>query len=638
MSTRDEYLRLVEKANSAAFDYYTNNVSPLSDEEYDLIVNQIEDIEKEHPEYKESASLKKVAGGYGYGTVKHKVPMLSLDKVREKSDVVEFVKTLQHKIYSVWLEPKYDGISLSVQVDAHGSVERILTRGDGIKGEDVTPILTPLIESGQVILNLDNKHYAHEVRGELLVSFEDFKKANEQRTKHGLKPYANPRNIVAGILKSSEPDPYVTLTFVPHDAIQLYTLETGQGSLEGFLAALDNFGDTRRSSFPYPTDGVVITVSPDCRDYRDATDRAPRWAKAYKFEAEKALTVIRDIEMGVGRTGNISFTAIVDPVEVDGSTVSKATLHNYKFIQDNDLRIGDTVEIYKANDIIPRIEKPILERRSPDSKPYEVEPICPISGTPLDTSKVIWRSTAPEASNGSWLAYAVSRDVLDIDGMGTEITDALVTSNKAKSFVDLYTLTLADLADLELSNGRRLGMANAKKIKQQIDESKSQPLSRFITALGIRSIGRTFGRRLARKFGTLEALLQVLDTDQVPDVEGLGEARTKEFVKGLRRYSGILRRLEDLGIHPVEEEATESAISGKTVVVSGSLTGSLSSYNRNQINELIDSLGAKAGSSVSKNTDLLVTSGTTSSKYKKAVSLGIQIVTPEEFANLIGVE
>lgn len=711
-----EYKRIVSVLSAAAEAYYTGEVSDLSDEEYDSLLDSVKDWETVHPRQTVKHSLYEVSGGFGTGTVKHDTPMLSLDKVRTLEEIKEFAGKELSRGRTLLLEPKYDGIAMSVVLDAHGGLVKAVTRGNGIEGEDLTHKLRFLQQNKQLVfVNVPPDGEEH--RGELLVSFKNFLHVNKlrrlereklEREKERLvrsapeasrveitnkfaarakeyTDYANPRNIVTGVLKAKvfteadyfaekarrdaerkagkrnkygtdrdlkiSPDPTVTLTFVPHDNVSLYTVSE-LSSIDELMKKIKSFGLTRRESFPYPTDGVVLTVPPADRDYSESTSRAPKWAKAYKFEAEKALTVIRDIQMGVGKTGNISFTALVDPVFVDGSLITKATLHNYDFIQENGLRIGDTVEIFKANDIIPRIEKPILERRPADSVPYTVDPVCPISGTPLDTSQVVWRSLAPEASAGAWLAFAVSRAALDIDGFGEKIANFLIQQDYVKDFADLFSLTeeqLSNIPKIDTLNEDGtvtqrmnkdgslsiLGDTIAHALYTEIQKARSKPLSRFIAALSIKGVGTTFSRRLARQVPNLSSLVDSNYT--IPLVEGFADGRRKLLLAGLENRKETIRKLVLLGINPTREATVVSSpVKGLTFVITGAPTGKLEGYSRQQVNEMIESHGGKTSGSVSKKTSFLVSTETGTSKYKNAIKLGVPVITPDQLAELLG--
>lgn len=354
--------------------------------------------------------------------------------------------------------------------------------------------------------------------------------------------------------------------------------------------------------------------------------------------------------MAVGRTGNISFTGVFDPVLVDGSTIGRATLHNMAFIRDRDIRIGDKVVVKKANGVIPRIENSLPEFRPENATIYDPEPVCPVSGEPLDTSGAIWRSPAPEASIGALISYASSRDALDVEGVSDAVATALVSGDKplVNGLADLCTVTEAQLAALPLNDtktgtARTLGVKNAAKIAAEIEKAKKQPLNRVMTALGIRKSGRTFGRRLAVHFHTMDALLAATESDFLASgVEGVGPERARLFYEGFQRLRPTIDKLRDAGVNlgtGAEQDGTDPSakpLSGMKAVVTGAMTGPLAALARNEMNELLELLGATASGSVSKATSLVVASDLTSSKAVKAAQLGIESISPEEFAVRIG--
>ena len=655
----------VAQANAAAAAYYDTDVELLTDSEYDRLLADIEAFEVEHPNEKIEHELftAVAAGTSAGGDVEHDVPMLSLDKANTIAEVRAFVSKAESAGGTVRLEPKLDGMAVNVTY-VDGKIERVTTRGDGKSGEDITDRILAINVSGLP------RDVAYDgtvgVRGELLMSADDFELSNKNRVAAGKPAFANPRNATAGSVRASSREYTVALTFISYgmtgdqDSTETIAQDTHLAA-QGFLPAsqisvdlnagsdviseIEAFGvDRKTDAFPYPTDGIVVkVVEPDVREAMGETSRAPRWAVAYKYEADSAVTTLLGIDMAVGRTGAISFTANVEPVLVDGSTIARATLHNFDFIHKNDLRIGDKVEIFKANDIIPRIVRSFPEFRGEDSEPYDPPRVCPISGEPLDTeSSVIWRSTSPEASLGSLLTYATSRDVFDIDGFGTELADALALSDTVNDMGDVFLMTEAELAAVTLDNGQLFGAVRAKKVYDGIQNAKGAGLARAITSLGIRKSGRTFGRRLAARFGSIDAILAAPIGDFYT-VEGVGDERANLFYQGFTTKRPIIEKMRAAGVvlaNPVVEETTSGGggkpLAGMTVVVTGAMTGPLKGIARNAMNELIEANGGKSSGSVSKSTSLLVCGETGSSKWVKANELGVTIVTPDEFAGMVG--
>jgi DNA ligase (NAD+) len=369
------------------------------------------------------------------------------------------------------------------------------------------------------------------------------------------------------------------------------------------------------------------------------TSRAPRWAVAFKYEAETAITKLLSIETGVGRTGNISFTAVLEPVLLDGSMVGRATLHNVGFISEKDIRIGDLLVIKKMNDIIPGVVKSLSEHRGEDSTPYEPSHFSP-SGEPLDMSGAIWRSTDPSESLGALLSYATSRDVFDVDGFGSELGDALALSDSIKDMGDVFLMTEAELAAVKLENGQLFGTTRAAKVYAGLQNAKAAGLARAITSLGIRKSGRTFGRRLAARFKSIDAIMDAPITEFYT-VEGIGDERANLFYQGFTNKRAVIEKMRAAGVVlalPKEDESVSAgkALQGMTVVVTGAMTGPLKGIARNAMNELIEANGGKSSGSVSNSTSLLVCGEPGSSKWTKATELGVRIVTPDEFASMVG--
>ncbi len=657
------YQSAVSRALEAADAYYNGADELMTDAEYDALIETIEAYETANPADAIDHGLhtKVAAGTAAVGDVAHPSPMLSLEKAKTMDEVHALLARAEEAAEAIGVpkshvmlnvEPKLDGMAMRA-VYRNGRLVQVVTRGDGHAGEDVTVRLSrPQVAVRGLPSFIDNAPAEFELRGEMLMSHEDFEFSNANRVAAGKTAFANPRNATAGSVRAETLDYDVRMTFICYVPTGLW----GAGLLDAAHLDEDLQGDDyefnikdfgeHRDVFEYPTDGVVIKVNhPDVRRRMGEGSRAPKWALAYKYEAEKGKTVLRDIEMAVGRTGNISFTAILDPVKVDGSVVARATLHNYDFIADNDLRIGDTVEVYKANDIIPRIVKAFVELRPADAVEYAPARVCPVSGEPLDTSGKIWRSLAPEASLGSAIAYAASRDALDIDGLGTEIAVALVENDLVADIGDLFSLTSPVLANLQLAqpNGsvRLLGEKVATKLVENIAKAKEQPLSRYITALGIRKSGRTFGRRIASEFETIDAVLAA-SRDDFYRVEGVGEERAALFFEGVQRSRPVIEKLLAAGV-PLNTVATAPdagsgarPLEGMRVVVSGGMSGVLSKYSRNEMNELVERYGGKSSGSVSKTTSLLVAGEGAGSKLAKAEELGVKVMTPEEFAVFVG--
>lgn len=666
----EDYWSSVASAQAAAAAYYAGTESPLTDAEYDSLLDDILQAELAlipPSDIIDHGLFTRVAAGVAaVGDVPHPTPMLSLEKVKTDEDIRKFLTRVidasdaSPRETMVSVQPKLDGLAIRA-VYRKGLLVQVVTRGDGQAGEDVTE----RIMRDNVLINglpdyLEAEYgvpmpYDAEVRGELVMSRDDFATSNANRIASGKTGFANPRNAAAGSLRAETLDYEVEMTFVTyeHDGVialdpsfiyadQLPGAETIQAYYwEAVIAALTDFG-TMRADYDYPTDGAVIkATSTDVRDELGTGTRAPKWAVAFKYEAQTGETVIRDIVVEVGRTGNLSFTAVFDPVLVDGSTIGRASLHNTSLIAEKDIRIGSKAVVYKANDIIPQV---LSVTNDPETTVPWTPPTEDADGFPYVQRGKFLTSTNPADSVGSLIRYAASRDVLDIDGLGSEIADALVNSAGVEDLSDLFTLSLDELTNLplgETSTGgvRRLGEKNAQKLIDGITAAKSQPLNRVITALGIRLTGRTFGRRLATHFGSLGALLAA-STDDLLAVEGVGPERAAVIHAGLQKNAQVIDNLIEYGVtNAVEkdESAGAAVLAGMSVVVTGSTKGTkLEAYGRNEMNELIERHGGKSSGSVSKNTSLLVAGDGAGSKLAKATDLGVEVITPDEFAERLG--
>jgi len=661
-----DYPALIRQAQAAAAVYYNDGIQIMTDAEYDQLLEAIAAYEGAHPaELIEHNLFTAVAAGTSTGDVPHPSPMLSLEKVKTDNDIRAFLLRAnaagKGAATFVSIQPKLDGLAIRA-VYRDGLLAQVVTRGDGQMGEDMTSRvlsdrlaisgLPSALEPGRSHSDLPS----FEMRGELVMSVEDFAVSNANRIAAGKTGFANPRNAAAGSLRAESLDYDVQLTFVTyeHDGdipVQAASSFIYADSLPGaetipadaplmMIEAIEAFG-ALRGEYPYPTDGAVLKVTaPATRLTLGTGTRAPKWAVAYKYEAQTGETVIRDILVEVGRTGNLSFTAVFDPVLVDGSTISRASLHNTSLIAEKDIRIGSKAIVYKANDIIPQV---LSVTNGEDTTPW-VAPTEDADGFPYVHRGKFLTSTNPADSVGALIRYAASRDVLDIDGLGSEIADALVTEAGVVDLSDLFSLSLAELTELELgatSTGgvRRLGAKNAKKLIDGIEEARYQPLNRVITALGIRLTGRTFGRRLAVHFLSLDALIAAT-ADDLLAVEGVGPERAAVIHAGIQKNRRIIEALRDLGMTSEMEEgesAGAAALAGMSVVVTGSTKGTkLEAFGRNEMNELIERHGGRSSGSVSKNTSLLVAGDGAGSKLAKAQELGIETITPDEFAVRLG--
>lgn len=664
MTMTFDYPAAIARAKDAALAYYNGDEPTMTDAEYDHLLAEIMQHEVDYPDDKvDHGIFTSVAARVAVtADVPHPSPMLSLDKVTDEHDIQKFLARVAEAApdaadSQVSVQPKLDGMAIRARYE-DAKLVQVVTRGDGRSGEDVS---ARVLRDNVAIAHLPrylpaSAPVSFEVRGELLMSHEDFAISTVNRVAAGKASFANPRNATAGTVRADKLEYDVQLTFVTYDHDGIPADAEGQflfaddlldsaggtfaaSSAGSILDAVEAFG-AARADFEYPTDGVVLkATAPRVRSALGATSRAPRWAVAYKYEAQTGETTIRDIIVEVGRTGNLSFTAVFDPVLVDGSTISRASLHNVDLIADKDIRIGSKAIVYKANDIIPQV---LSVTNGPDTTPW-VPPTEDADGFPYERRGKFLISTNPADSVAAHIAYAASRDVLDIDGLGREVAEALVNGDRVERLDHLFSLTEEQLANLpmgETSTGavRRFGATNAAKVYANIQRSKTQPLNRIITALGIRKTGRTFGRRLAAHFRSLSALLEAMPED-LQQVEGIAAGRAEVIYSGVQRNRHVIRRLIELGVTSTSEDAVPSAapLAGMTVVVTGSTKGTkLEAYGRNEMNELIERNGGKSSGSVSRSASLLVAGAGAGSKLAKAEELGIETVSPDEFASRLG--
>ncbi|TPN05050.1 NAD-dependent DNA ligase LigA [Mesorhizobium sp. B2-3-3] len=676
------YAAAVEEAERAAAAYYTAGESTLDDDAYDRLVRAIAAYEEEHPqEVLDASPTGKVAGGAVSGDVPHTVPMLSLDNVFSAEQFVTWTASVERRIgrpVAAWsVEPKLDGLAVAARY-RQGVLEQLITRGDGTAGEDVSHAIG-------TVLGLPERLGAPatlEIRGEILMTTEQFEAANAVRTEHGAAPFANPRNGAAGTLRAKDRPYRVEMTFfaygalalpdsgeltdtlagLPHSEVLEYvagigvhtaadtavaprtvtTVEEVQAGVED-IAAL-------RASLPFGIDGIVIKadLAADQRDAGSGT-RAPRWAIAYKLPAVEKVTRLLGVEWNVGRTGIIAPRAVLEPVEIDGSTVSYATLHNPADITRRDLRLGDHVMVYKAGDIIPRIEAPVAHLRTGEEQPIEFPEACPRCGSEIDASEQRWRCTrGRDCRLVASISYAAGRDQLDIEGLGTTRVVQLVDAGLVQDFADLFTLERDQLLSLD-----RMGETSTDNLLAAIGAAASRPLSRVLCALGVRGTGRSMSRRIARHFASMDRIAAA-DVEALQQVDGIGKEKAAAVVRELQELAPLIGKLVAAGVNMTEPgatpppepgaaqegEAEESATSGlplagMTVVVTGAMTGALEKLSRNEMNELIERAGGKSSSSVSKRTSLLVAGEKAGSKRTKAEDLGVRIAAPEEFAELV---
>ncbi|KYO68745.1 NAD-dependent DNA ligase LigA [Thermovenabulum gondwanense] len=647
--------------------YYVFDNPKITDSEFDNLMKELQRLEENFPEFITPDSPTQRVGGEplsAFAQVVHRVPMMSLSNAYTREDLLDFNRKVEEiagsKVEYV-VELKIDGLAVSITYE-DGIYKRAATRGDGEIGEDVTQNVRT-IKSVPLKLEfpVDKKPRIIEVRGEVYLPKEDFKKLNEEREEEGLPLFANPRNAAAGSLRQLDPritakrplnifvygiGYYEGIEFFTHFEILKFYEEVGL-RVNPYAKLFDNFADVidycmsfaeKRHELPYEIDGMVIKVnSLELQRKLGYTAKSPRWAIAFKFPAEQKETTVEDIIVRVGRTGVLTPTAILKPVRLAGSTVSKATLHNVDYIKEKDIRIGDKVIVEKAGDIIPEIVKSLKEKRTGEEKEFVMPENCPECGEKVIrlAEEVAYRCTNPScpAQVRRSIEHFVSRDAMDIRGMGPAIVNALLSNGLIKDAADIYYLKREDLIPLE-----RMGEKSVANLLKAIEESKKRPLARLIYALGIPFIGEKSASILAENFSSLEDLMNASYEDLIKIPE-IGEKMAQSIIaffnnEGTKKF---IVKLRNAGVNTkgeAEKKNKEGIFNGLTFVI----TGTLRNFSRSEIKELIESLGGKVTDSVSKKTDYLIVGEEPGSKFEKARNLGTKILNEEQFLELIKTE
>ena len=655
--TREEFLEQVNVLEKAAEAYYAGTDQHITDAEYDLMLDNVEEAAKNNGWTEAENLTDKVAAGYSAGSeVTHVKPMLSMAKVKN----IHELETFANKIGDYKIEPKLDGLAIGLTY-REGKLVGAATRGDGIKGESVLP---------QIMRNtVKNLPYEISelglvtVRGELFMTHSDFEQANVERTKRTGQPFANSRNATAGIIRNQKTEEaYAVLSFAAYDVVGMGKESYGEDlehldsmgfqtaasllpEAEGSLAErVASFG-LQRSELDYPVDGIVIkATSLKVREELGEGAKSPNWSMAYKFEDEKKTTMLLSIDRFVGRTGAISYVANFEPVELEGTVVAKATLNNASYIASNNIRIGGEVILQKANQIIPQI----VSGYNNASAPVYVAPkTCPNCNQDLDTtSSIVWRCINPECSTLQALKFFTGRDFMDIEGLSEATLTRLLESGKVNDPADLYSLTVDELATLKVESSknsdaeyRLLGEKTAVKLYNEIQKSKQQDFNRIVSSLNIRHLGRRLGKRIAVSFPTMDSL-QSASVNDLMNVEGIAKDKAEAIHSGLKARKPLIDKLASAGVNMGSDKATEPAktvskaglewIQGKTFVLTGA--GSMS---RNELSEILESMGGKAQSSVSSKTDYVIAGTDAGSKLTKAESLGVAVKNIEEVIALV---
>lgn len=651
---------LINYINKASYEYYVLDNPTITDQEYDDYYNELLSLEEKYPELKRSDSPTNRVGGDvldKFEKVTHDHPMLSFDDIFNNEEIILFDerirKTISNPTYT--LEPKMDGLSGSL-IYKDGVLVRGATRGDGITGEDIT---TNLKTIKSLPLRLTEK-IDIEVRGEIYMSKISFEKANIEKRKNNENEFANPRNAAAGSVRQL--DSKITAKrnldfmayFIPNP--EDFGLKTQSESLEYLrkLGFVTNYKlnkkandvneiiqyiedlSKKRKSLPYNIDGVVLKVDNlDDEKKLGFTSRVPRWGIAYKFPAEEVLTTLNEIKFTVGRTGKITPNAIFSPVHVDGSLVSKATLHNEDYCLDKDVRIGDVISIRKAGDVIPEVVEVKLERRKNDSIPFKMIDNCPMCNTTLvkkDANHFCPNENCPARDIES-LIHFVSRDAMYIDGFGDRIIEDFYNMNYLKNIDDFYTLY--KYKD-ELKTLEGFGEKSIENLLREVENSKENSLERLLFGLGIRYVGKKTAKILSKYYKTMDNLIKA-DFDELKSIPDIGDVIANSIIDYFNNEKNIdlINRLKSQGINMrytgMDIDTTNDNINGKTFVITGTL-----SVPRDEIKEKLESLGANVTGSVTKKTDYVIAGDKAGSKYDKALELGITIINEEEYIKMIG--
>jgi DNA ligase (NAD+) len=661
--------KLREELNRHNYLYYVLAQPEISDQQFDRLMKELIELEEKHPELKSPDSPTVRVGGQpieGFVSVRHAVPMMSIDNTYNEDDVRAFDtrvrKLLDTEAVRYVLEPKIDGVASSLRYEK-GVLVLAATRGDGTTGDDITA-QARTINSIPLRLHDDGKlPDVLEVRGEIFMANADFQRINKDRAAEGLEIFKNPRNLTTGTLKQL--DPKITaqrrLRFVSHGLGEVSALPTQSywewlkllnkwrlpttdetsyaETIDAAIAFIEKFQDIR-GKLLYQTDGMVLKVDDfKQRDELGTTSKSPRWVIAYKYAAEQVQTVLREVDWQVGKGGTLTPVARLEPVFVAGTTVSNATLHNIEQIQKLDLHIGDTIVLEKAGEVIPYVRQAVAEKRPKGAKPVHPPTKCPSCGAKVekeaDTPYIRCINPDCPAQFRERLKWFCGRKQMDLENIGDKLVDQLVDKGLVKTFGDLYHLTKESLLNLE-----RLGEKSAQNILDAIDGSRKNGLDRLLAGIGIRHVGNRGAHVLATSFGSLEALAEA-SVEQLSEVNEIGPVIAESVHDFFHNAAGrhVIAELKKAGLDPkmdvvkaATEPSAELPLAGQSIVV----TGTLPTLDRTEIEELIVKLGGKASGSVSKKTSFLVAGESAGSKLDKANALGVTVLSEEEFLKKVG--
>lgn len=663
MNVENRISELIDLINYHNDKYYNEDTPEISDYEYDNLMKELIKLEEENPKLKRVDSPSSRVGGKPldkFEQVVHKIPMLSLANAYSAQDLRDFDKRVRDMVedeVEYVVEFKIDGLSVGLTYN-NGLFEKGATRGDGIVGEDISQNLKTV---KSIPLRIKDQEEVV-VRGEVFISKDDFKKVNEQQEKQGLQLFANPRNLAAGSLRQLDPKltakrpldififnlEYVQNTdFKNHSEALDYLKELGfkvspnykvYNNIQDVIDHIKYWTDNR-GELGFEIDGMVIKVNNLAqRETMGYTAKSPRWAIAYKFPAEQKKTKILDIIVEVGRTGTITPTAVLEPVRLAGTSVSRATLHNEDYIREKDIKINDTVLVQKAGDIIPQVVEVIKEERTGDEIDFEMPKKCPVCSEPTvrlegeSAVKCINISCPAQIRRG--IIHFVSRDAMNIDGLGESIITLLLDKGLIKDIADLYTLNKDEVVKLD-----RMGEKSANNLLNSIEKSKSNDLWRLINGLGIKFVGTKGAKILANNFKDLDLIMSA-SNEELVNLEEFGGIMANSVVKFFQEEKNIklIEKLKSCGVNTksIQDESSDIAkiFEGMKIV----LTGTLPTLKRNDAKEMIESRGGKATSSVSKSTTFVLAGEEAGSKLTKANDLGVKVIDEDKFIQLTGLQ
>jgi len=651
-----EIKKLREDINYYNHMYYVENNPVISDYEFDFLLKKLEKLESEFPELIVPESPTQRVGGKpidSFTAVEHKTPMLSLDNTYDSDDLKEFDKKVKKNVGEVEyvVEPKIDGIGVAL-IYENGIFIRGITRGDGMNGDDITSNLKtihsiPLILRGDLLKNA-------EFRGEVYMSLKGFKKLNKMREKKDETVFANPRNAAAGSVRQLDPRVVesrpldIFVYFVSNSDKDIHTHEKSIEVIKKvgfrvnpFIKKLENIEqvikycnklEKIRNSIDYEIDGAVIKVNSIKKQKQlGETSKHPRWAISYKFAAKQSTTSLKNIDIQVGRMGTLTPVAILEPVEIGGVTVSRATLHNFDELRRKDIRIGDNVLIERSGDVIPQVVKSIIEKRTGKEKRKNIPKKCPVCGSEVVRKEKEVAVRCPNnycSARLKWrIKYYASRDAMDIDHLGESTIDKLLEKDLVNNVADLYFLSKGDILTLDGFKEK-----SAQNLIESIENSKKQDLSRLIYGLGILHVGKYAAQILANQYQSIDELAKA-PVEQLKEIDGLGDKTAEAICTffATEENVNLIKRLKDIGVETKEEKKKKMLLQDKKFI----FTGGLSNISRPDATDLVKKMGGIVSSSIGKSIDYVVVGHKPGSKFKKAEKLGLRIINEKEFIKLL---